>query len=67
MKGLARETVMAKNKNDKLNREVLEKEQSLLDLQNKLALTESDVKSYKDQLALSDAKIRALEAFCSDL
>jgi len=58
---------MAKNKNNKLNREVLEKEQMLLNLQSKLALAESDVKSCKDQFALSDAKIRALEAFSSDL
>ena len=58
---------MSKNRNVKLNREVLEKEQILLDLQNKLTLSESDVKSYKDSLALSDAKIRALEAFSSDI
>lgn len=59
--------MLAKNKTDKLNREVLEKEQMLLDLQNKLALSESDLKGLKEQLALADAKQRALEAFSSDL
>lgn len=40
--------MLAKNKTDKLNREVLEKEQMLLDLQNKLALSESDLKGLKE-------------------
>ena len=59
--------MFAKNKNDKLNREVLDKEQLVLDLQNRLTLAESDGKYLKEQLGLSEAKIRALEAFSSDV
>lgn len=58
---------MTKNKNDKLNREVLEKEQMLLDLQSKLALSESEQKNLKGQLELAYTKVRALETFSSDL
>ena len=64
---IAKEAVFAKNKNDKLNREVLDKEQLVLDLQNRLTLTESDCKHLKEQLALSVAKIRALESFSSEV
>ena len=39
----------------------------MLDLQNRLTLSESDVKHLKEQLALSEAKVRALEAFSSDV
>lgn len=41
---MAREAINAKNKNVKLNREVLVKEQHVMDTQNKLALAESDLK-----------------------
>lgn len=58
---------MAKNRNDRLNREVLDKEQSVLDLQNRLTLSEADCKHLKEQLALAEAKVRALEAFSSDV
>ena len=37
-KNIAQEAVLAKNRNDKLNREVLDKEQLVLDLSNKLTL-----------------------------
>ena len=66
-KQLAHEAVIAKNKNDKLNREVLDKEQLVLDLQNKLTLQEADCKHMKEQLGLAEAKVRAMEAFSSDL
>ena len=64
---MAQEAITAKNKNDKLNREVLDKEQMVLDLQNRVTLNESDIKHYKEQLSLSEAKMKALEAFSSDL
>lgn len=47
-KQLAQEAITAKNKNDKLNREVLDKEQMVLDLQNRVTLNESDIKHYKE-------------------
>ena len=43
-KSFAQETYHVKNRNDKLNKEVLEKEQLVLDLQNKLTITEADMK-----------------------
>ena len=39
----------------------------MLDLQNRLTLSESDVKHLKEQLALSEKKVKALEAFSSDV
>jgi len=66
-KALAQETIFAKTKNDKLNREVLSKEQLVLELQNKLTLSEADIKHLQEKLALSEAKVRALEAFSSDV
>ena len=41
---IAKEAIVAKNKNDKLNKQVLDKEQYVLDLQNKLTLSEADSK-----------------------
>lgn len=66
-KNIAQEAILAKNRNDKLNREVLDKEQLVLDLQNRVTLQESDAKYLKEQLALSETKVRALEAFSSDV
>ena len=66
-KNIAQEAILAKNRNDKLNREVLDKEQLVLDLQNRATLQESDAKYLKEQLALSETKVRALEAFSSDV
>ena len=45
----------------------MDKEQTLLDLQNKLILSEADVKHLKDQFGLAQAKMRALEAFSSEV
>ena len=41
---IAKEAIVAKNKNDKLNKQMLDKEQYVLDLQNKLTLSEADSK-----------------------
>ena len=41
---IAKEAIVAKNKIDKLNKQVLDKEQYVLDLQNKLTLSEADSK-----------------------
>ncbi len=51
-KVIAQEAITAKNRNDKLNKEVLNKEQYVLDLQNRLTLSEADCKHLKEQMAL---------------
>lgn len=63
----AQETSSIRNRVDKLNREVLDKEQTVMELQNQLILSEADLKHLKEQLDLSHAKMRALEAFSSEL
>ena len=63
----AQETSSIRNRVDKLNREVLDKEQTVMELQNQLILSEADLKHLKEQLDLSQAKMRALEAFSSEL
>ena len=64
---LATESVSIKNRNDKLNKQNLDKEQIILDLQNKLTLAEADNKHIREQVELSNAKMRALEAFSSEV
>ena len=64
---MASEAVKTKQRNDKLNKEVLEREQAILDQQNKLTIQESDNKILQEKLELANTKLKALESFSSDL
>ena len=66
-KSVASEAMFSKQRNEKLNREILDKEQTVLDLQNQVTLKEASNQELKDALELSQAKVRALESFSSDL
>ena len=67
VRGVASEAVKTKQRNDKLNKEVLEREQAILDQQNKLTIQESDNKILQEKLELANTKLKALESFSSDL
>lgn len=61
MKGLEHQTVAVKNKNEKLQRVLIEKEASLLEVQSENAKLQNEIKR-KDQIAdVQEAKLRALE------
>ena len=46
---------------------ILEKEADIMNLQNKAALQQADLKQLREHLELAETKMRALEAFSSDL
>lgn len=56
-----------KNKNEKLERVLLEKESSLLEVQNQNARLSSELKAALYGKGLGDTKIKALEQYCSSL
>ena len=56
-----------KNKNDRLSREVVEKEQSVLDLQNKCTRLEQENGKLREMTELAQTKMKALESFSSEL
>ena len=66
-RNVANEALNNRNKNQKLSGAVLDKEAEILKFQNKNALLQSDLNQMKECLDLAETKIRALEAFSSDL
>ena len=64
---LEHQTASVKNKNEKLQRVLVEKEASLLELQAIVAKIQGDLKSCREQNELAEAKIRALESYATDL
>jgi len=46
---------------------ILEKEADIMNLQNKSALQQADLSQLREHLELAETKMRALEAFSSDL
>ena len=66
-RNVAVEAMQHKNKNEKLSGAVLEKEADILNLQNKNALQQADLGQLREGLDLAETKIRALEAFSSQL
>ena len=56
-----------KNKNERLTREVVDKEQTVLDLQNKCTRLEQENGKLREMTELAQSKMKALEGFSSDL
>lgn len=59
--------IQTKNKNERLTREVVEKEQNILELQNQVTALEQENENLTENLELSQAKVNALELFSSEL
>ena len=62
-----RDLIAVKNKNEKISRQVLDKEQKILDLHAESAAQHAEIKSLLETLELTQTKLRALEHFSSDL
>jgi predicted nucleic acid-binding Zn-ribbon protein len=56
-----------KNKNERLTREVVDKEQTVLDLQNKCTRLEQENGKLREMTDLAQTKLKALETFSSEL
>ena len=63
----SQELVNVKNKNEKISRQILDKEQHILNLQSEGTLQQAEIKSLSETLELTTAKVKALEAFSSNL
>jgi len=59
--------LQTKNKNERLTREVVDKEQSILEMLNRIARLEQEKATLSEQLELSGTKLKTLERFSSDL
>ena len=67
MKGVEHETIAIKNKNEKLQRLLIEKEATLLEQQTLNVKQQNELKSAQQQIELKDAKLKALEQYTTDL
>ena len=67
MKGLEHETISIKNKNEKFQRLLIEKEAALLEQQSLNVKQTNELKQAHQQLELKDAKLKALEHYTTDL
>jgi hypothetical protein len=61
MKGIEHDTISIKNKNEKLQRLLIEKEAALLEQQSLNVKQANELKSANQQIELKDAKLKALE------
>lgn len=59
--------LQTKNKNERLTREVVDREQTILTLQNKATRLEQENEKLKELTDLAETKLRALEQFSSEL
>lgn len=59
--------IAVKNKNEKISRQVLDKEQKILELHAESAAQQAEIKSLLETLELTQTKMRALEQFSTDL
>jgi predicted nucleic acid-binding Zn-ribbon protein len=59
--------LQTKNKNERLTREVVDREQSILDLQNSCARLEHENEALRERTDLAETKMQALEKFSSEL
>lgn len=64
---LERQAASAKNKSEQLQRVLLEKEASLLELQGELSKKEAELATIKDSNGLLDTKLKALQQFANEL
>eukprot|EP00347_Sterkiella_histriomuscorum_P009212 403342098 len=64
---LEQQTINVKNKNEKLQRVLVEKEATLLELQSQNAKLINELKNTHQNKDLSEAKLRALEQYTTDL
>ena len=67
MKGLEHETISIKNKNEKFQRLLIEKEAALLEQQSLNVKQQNELKQAHQQIELKDAKLKALEQYTTDL
>lgn len=67
IRGLEQQTAAVKNKNEKLQRVLIEKEASLLELQSINAKLSNELKQSEQQRELLEAKQKALEQYTTDL
>jgi hypothetical protein len=67
MRGLETQTIAVKNKNEKLQRLLVEKEATLLELQGMNAKLTNEMKTITQQKELTEAKLKALEQYTTDL
>lgn len=56
-----------KNKNEQLQRVLVEKESTLLEVQNQNAKLTNELKNEREQKELLQAKLHALESYTTDL
>lgn len=64
--GLERQAANSKNKSEQLQRVLLEKEASLLELQGELSKTQAELAMQKESNGLLETKLRALQQFATE-
>ena len=62
-----RDLVNVKNKNEKICRQIVDKEHRILELHSEVSVQQAEIKSLQQALDIAGAKVKALEVFSTNL